>query len=76
VDDATAIDGVESDGATVAVGDGCITVDGAVAVKVFSLDGRCVYNGGAATVAVEQGVYVVVTEIAGGSVAAKKVVVE
>lgn len=76
VDEATAIDGVESDGATVAVGDGCIAVDGAVAVKVFSLDGRCVYNGGAATVAVEQGVYVVVTEIAGGSVAAKKVVVE
>ena len=74
--DVTAVDDLPGKTATVVVADGCITVDGAEAFKVMCLDGRIIYSGNPASVAVERGVYVVVVESAGGNVAVKKVFVK
>ena len=54
----------------------CVTVEGAVSVKVIGFDGRVVYSGNAATVALEQGLYIVKATDASGNVVAKKVLVK
>ena len=73
---ATAIDDVQDSGVAVAAGDGCITVTGAVAVKVLGMDGRTIYSGDATVVAVEKGIYVVCATDAAGEVSAVKVLVK
>ena len=76
VADVTAVDNPQAEEVAVIVENGCITVDGASAVKVMCLDGRTLYSGNAASVAVENGVYVVVVEGTDGNVAVKKVLVK
>ena len=77
VADATAVDAVREGAATVTAGNGRIVVGGdAAVVNVYSLDGRTVYSGAAATVQVGNGVYIVNTVDAGGNVAAVKVLVK
>ncbi|MBQ8694525.1 MAG: hypothetical protein IJ513_02645, partial [Bacteroidaceae bacterium] len=76
VADVTAIDNPQAEEVAVIVENGCITVDGASAVKVMCLDGRTLYSGNVASVAVESGVYVVIVESPGGNVAVKKVLVK
>lgn len=76
VADVTAVDNPQAEEVAVIVENGCITVDGASAVKVMCLDGRTLYSGNVASVAVESGVYVVIVESPGGNVAVKKVLVK
>ena len=73
---ATDIDGVQEIGVTVAAGEGCIAVDGAVTVSVYGIDGRTVYSGDAAVVVVEKGIYVVCATDAAGNVSVVKVFVK
>ena len=76
VADVTAVDNPQAEEVAVIVENGCITVDGASAVKVMCLDGRTLYSGNAASVAVENGVYGVVVEGTDGNVVVKKVLVK
>lgn len=73
---ATAVDEVQATGTTITAGVGCVTVEGAVSVKVIGFDGRVVYSGNAAIVALEQGLYIVKATDASGNVVAKKVLVK
>lgn len=72
----TSVDDLQAGSVSVVAGNGCITVDGAAAVKVLCLDGRTLYSGNAASVTVENGVYVVVVEGTDGNVVVKKVLVK
>lgn len=76
VADVTAIEDVCVSEAHVVAGEGCIAVDGAVAVNVYGIDGRTVYSGDAAVVAVEKGIYVVCATDAAGNVSVVKVLVK
>ena len=76
VADITAVEDVLEGEAMVAAGEGCIAVDGAVAVSVYGVDGRTVYSGDAAVVAVEKGIYVVCATDAAGNMSVVKVLVK
>ena len=76
IHDETSVDDLQAGSVSVVAGNGCITVEGAAAVKVLCLDGRTLYSGNAASVAVENGVYVVVVEGTDGNVVVKKVLVK
>ena len=76
VADVTAVEDVCESEAHVVAGEGCIAVDGAVAVNVYGIDGRTVYSGDAAVVAVEKGIYVVCATDAAGNVSVVKVLVK
>ena len=76
IHDETSVDDLQAGSVSVVAGNGCITVEGAAAVKVLCLDGRTLYSGNAASVAVENGVYVVVVEDTDGNVVVKKVLVK
>lgn len=77
VADVTAIDELHDGESGVAAGEGCIDViaDDAV-VTVYTLDGRTVYRGAAATVTVEKGLYVVTVAVPGKAVETTKILVK
>ncbi len=77
VHDKTSVDGTRLTAASVATGEGCIDViaDDAV-VTVYTLDGRTVYRGAAATVTVEQGMYIVTVAVPGKAVETTKILVK
>lgn len=77
VADATAIDDVSEGESVVTVSRGSINVcDTDAVVTVYTLDGRTVYCGAAATVPVEKGLYVVTVTAPGKSVETRKVLVK
>ena len=76
VHDKTSVDGTRLTAASVVAGNGCIIIDGEVAVKVLTMDGRTVYSGVAATVPVEQGMYIVTVAAPGKAVETTKILVK
>lgn len=77
VHDKTSVDGTRLTAASVVAGEGCINIiaDNAV-VTVYTLDGRTVYSGFAATVPVEQGMYIVTVAAPGKAVETTKILVK
>lgn len=77
VADVTAIAEMHDGESGVVAGEGCINViaDDAV-VTVYTLDGRTVYRGAAATVTVEKGLYVVTVAVPGKAVETTKILVK
>ncbi len=74
--DATAIDTVANESITVKADRDSIILENAVSANVFSLDGRSVYSGSAATVNVEKGIYIVTAEDDAGNTTTVKVLVK